>query len=124
MKVAVSSMSQVIMSAEATDGTDTLFNLASGEADIAARLFQPNEPDVIVRRAFEQTLYVFAPRECVKHYGLPQPHDGLRNHRFILSIKSRLRHRRSSSPARLGPFRPHLRFPRALLQSARSCRLS
>jgi DNA-binding transcriptional LysR family regulator len=73
------------------DDTDAVLNLSSGEADVAVRFFLPKEPDLIARRAFDQNWYVYASKEYADHYGLPQTHDDLRNHRLILYIESRLK---------------------------------
>lgn len=73
------------------DDTDAVLSLSSGEADVAVRFFMPKESDLIARRAFDQSWYVYASKEYVDHYGLPQSHEDLRNHRLILYIESRLK---------------------------------
>jgi len=73
------------------DDVDAVVNLSSGEADIAVRFFLPKEPDLIARRAFDQTWYVYASREYASHYSLPQAPEELRNHRLILYVESRLK---------------------------------
>ena len=73
------------------DDTDAVLSLSAGEADVAVRFFLPKEPDLIARRAFDQTWYVYASREYASHHGLPQCHEDLRHHRLILYIESRLR---------------------------------
>ena len=73
------------------DDVDAVVNLSAGEADIAVRFFLPKEPDLIARRAFDQTWYVYASREYANHYGLPQTPDELRSHRLILYVESRLK---------------------------------
>lgn len=72
------------------DDTDNTLNLASSEADIAVRFALPKEPDLIARKAFDMGWNVYASKDYAAQYGLPQTHEGLRDHRLILYAENRL----------------------------------
>jgi DNA-binding transcriptional LysR family regulator len=58
-------------------------DLARGEADIAIRMVQPREIDLVARRAFEMGLAVYASKSYVERCGLPGKPEDLRQHRLI-----------------------------------------
>jgi DNA-binding transcriptional LysR family regulator len=65
-------------------------DLAKGEADIAIRMTQPTEIDLIARRAFEMGFGVFASKDYAARHGLPSTPDELRQHRLIQYIEPML----------------------------------
>ena len=69
---------------------DHIVNLAKGEADLAVRMNQPQEPDLIARKAFQTGMCIFASTSYAKTYGLPKTHEELRKHRLILYTEDRL----------------------------------
>ncbi|MDE2385936.1 MAG: LysR family transcriptional regulator [Alphaproteobacteria bacterium] len=70
--------------------SDSILNLASGQADIAWRGALPKEPDLIARRAVDFGWLLFASKDYAKIYGLPKSYDELRDHRLILYTENRL----------------------------------
>lgn len=69
---------------------DHIVNLAKGEADLALRMMQPKEPDLIARKAFQTGMCIYASTNYAKTYGLPKTHEELRKHRLILYTEDRL----------------------------------
>jgi DNA-binding transcriptional LysR family regulator len=63
-------------------------DLAKGEADIALRMFRPNEPGLVCRRAFELGWGVYASRAYLAEHGTPASVDDLPNHRLILYVEA------------------------------------
>lgn len=59
-------------------------DLARGEADIALRMTEPQEPDLIASQCFEIGLTVFAAKSYVARHGLPASEAELARHKLIL----------------------------------------
>jgi DNA-binding transcriptional LysR family regulator len=70
--------------------SDSMLNLASGEADVAWRGAIPKEPDLIVRRAVDFGWCLYVSKEYAETYGLPKAIEELRDHRLILYTENRL----------------------------------
>jgi DNA-binding transcriptional LysR family regulator len=64
--------------------TDEELDLAMREADVAIRLRQPVQPDLIQRKLFSVHSHAYASPEYLKRFGTPQTHDDLDNHRLLL----------------------------------------
>src|SRR5712675_2480207 len=64
--------------------TDEELDLAMREADVAIRLRQPTQPDLIQRKLFSVHFHAFASPEYLKRFGTPRSHDELDKHRIIL----------------------------------------
>jgi DNA-binding transcriptional LysR family regulator len=62
-------------------------DLARGEADIALRMAEPREPDLIANQCFEIGLTVFAAKSYVARHGLPAAEAELSSHKLILYTK-------------------------------------
>jgi DNA-binding transcriptional LysR family regulator len=58
-------------------------SLAKGDADIAVRMTQPTELDLVARRAIEMSFGVFASKSYAARCGLPVTPDELIRHRLI-----------------------------------------
>src|SRR5256714_10122130 len=64
--------------------TDEELDLAMREADVAIRLRQPTQPDLIQRKLFSVHFHPFASPEYIKRLGTPRTLEELDNHRIIL----------------------------------------
>ena len=64
--------------------TDEELDLAMREADVAIRLRQPTQPDLIQRKLFSVHFHAYASPEYLKRFGTPRTLDDLDNHRIIL----------------------------------------
>jgi DNA-binding transcriptional LysR family regulator len=64
--------------------TDEELDLAMREADVAIRLRQPVQPDLIQRKLFSVHSHAYASPEYLKRFGTPQAHDDLDKHRIVL----------------------------------------
>src|ERR1700730_14402407 len=64
--------------------TDEELDLAMREADVAIRLRQPTQPDLIQRKLFSVRFHAYASPEYIKHFGTPRALDDLDNHRVLL----------------------------------------
>src|SRR6516165_6376059 len=64
--------------------TDEELDLAMREADVAIRLRQPTQPDLIQRKLFSVHFHVYASPEYLKKFGTPRALDDLDNHRVLL----------------------------------------
>ncbi len=64
--------------------TDDELDLAMREADVAIRLRQPVQPDLIQRKLFTVHFHAFASAEYLKRNGHPRTLDELEKHRIIL----------------------------------------
>jgi DNA-binding transcriptional LysR family regulator len=69
--------------------TDDIVNLATGEADIGLRFAPPKEADLISRKVFDMGWHVYASKDYIAQYGLPQTSEDLRDHRLILYTETR-----------------------------------
>ena len=64
--------------------TDEELDLAMREADVAIRLRQPTQPDLIQRKLFSVHFHVYATPEYLKKFGTPRTLEDLDNHRLIV----------------------------------------
>ena len=64
--------------------TDEELDLAMREADVAIRLRQPTQPDLIQRKLFSVHFHAYASPDYLKRFGTPRTHDELDSHRIIL----------------------------------------
>jgi DNA-binding transcriptional LysR family regulator len=64
--------------------TDEELDLAMREADVAIRLRQPTQPDLIQRKLFSVHFHAYASPEYLKRFGTPRSFDQLDDHRIIL----------------------------------------
>ena len=58
--------------------TDEELDLAMREADVAIRLRQPTQPDLIQRKLFSVHFHAYASPDYLKRFGTPRTHDGAR----------------------------------------------
>jgi len=65
--------------------TDEELDLAMREADVAIRLRQPTQPDLIQRKLFSVHSHAYASAEYLKRMGTPRSFDELDNH-FLLVL--------------------------------------
>ena len=64
--------------------TDEELDLAMREADVAIRLRQPTQPDLIQRKLFSVHFHAYASPEYLKQFGTPHALEELDNHRILL----------------------------------------
>jgi DNA-binding transcriptional LysR family regulator len=64
--------------------SDTELDLAMREADVAIRLRQPQQPDLIQRKLFSMHFHVYASPEYLKTSGTPRTLEDLDNHRILV----------------------------------------
>ncbi len=64
--------------------TDEELDLAMREADVAIRLRQPTQPDLIQRKLFSVRFHAYASPEYLKRYGTPRSIEELDNHRIVM----------------------------------------
>src|ERR1700750_638378 len=65
--------------------TDEELDLAMREADVAIRLRQPTQPDLIQRKLFSVHFHAYASPDYLKRFGTPRTHEDLdTNHRILL----------------------------------------
>jgi DNA-binding transcriptional LysR family regulator len=64
--------------------TDEELDLAMREADVAVRLRQPVQPDLIQRKLFSVRFHVYASPEYLKRFGTPRTLEELDKHRVLL----------------------------------------
>jgi DNA-binding transcriptional LysR family regulator len=64
--------------------TDEELDLAMREADVAIRLRQPTQPDLIQRKLFSVHFHAYASAEYLKRAGTPRTLDELDHHRIII----------------------------------------
>jgi len=64
--------------------TDEELDLAMREADVAIRLRQPTQPDLIQRKLFSVHYHVYASPEYLKRFGTPRTHDDLDKHQLLV----------------------------------------
>ena len=64
--------------------TDEELDLAMREADVAIRLRQPTQPDLIQRKLFTVHFHAYASPEYLKRFGTPRALDELDNHRILV----------------------------------------
>ena len=63
--------------------TDEELDLSMREADIAIRLRQPQQPDLIQRKLFTVHFHVYGSPAYIKRFGEPKSYDDLDNHRLL-----------------------------------------
>jgi DNA-binding transcriptional LysR family regulator len=64
--------------------TEEELDLAMREADVAIRLRQPTQPDLIQRKLFSLHFHVCASPEYLKRFGTPRSFDELDKHRIVV----------------------------------------
>jgi DNA-binding transcriptional LysR family regulator len=64
--------------------TDNELDLAMREADVAIRLRQPTQPDLIQRKLFSLHFHACASPEYIKRFGTPRSIEELDQHRLIV----------------------------------------
>ena len=64
--------------------TDEELDLAMREADVAIRLRQPTQPDLIQRKLFSVHFHAYAAPEYLKRFGTPRTIEDLDNHRILV----------------------------------------
>jgi DNA-binding transcriptional LysR family regulator len=64
--------------------SDEELDLAMRAADVAIRLRQPTQPDLIQRKLFSVHFHAYASPEYLKRFGTPRTHEDLDKHRIIL----------------------------------------
>lgn len=67
--------------------SDESGNLLLREADIAVRMFQPTQPDLIARKVGHIEMGAFASTEYLEHFGTPRDLSELKNHVVIGTLK-------------------------------------
>lgn len=94
--------------------TDEELDLAMREADVAIRMRQPTQPDLIQRKLFSVKSHAYASPEYLKRFGTPRTHDDIDQHRILLlggNVPPHLQNRRwLTEVGRSGkdPRTPHL----------------
>ncbi|MFN3615227.1 MAG: LysR family transcriptional regulator [Rubrimonas sp.] len=63
--------------------TENVLDLPMREADVAIRMREPQQADLIRRPLFDVTMRFFASKEYVERHGAPQTAEAMRNHRLI-----------------------------------------
>jgi DNA-binding transcriptional LysR family regulator len=63
--------------------TDDELDLAMREADVALRLRQPSQGDLIQRKLFTVHFHAYATQDYVKRFGTPKTIEDLDNHRLL-----------------------------------------
>jgi DNA-binding transcriptional LysR family regulator len=64
--------------------TDEELDLAMREADVAIRLRQPTQPDLIQRKLFQVHFHAYASPEYLKRFGTPRSPEDLDKHRVVV----------------------------------------
>jgi DNA-binding transcriptional LysR family regulator len=64
--------------------SDEELDLAMREADVAIRLRQPTQPDLIQRKLFQVHFHAYASPEYLKRFGTPKTLEDLDKHRILL----------------------------------------
>lgn len=62
---------------------DTELDISMREADVAIRLRQPSQPDLIQRKLFTVSLHIYASPDYIKRHGTPKSVADLDDHRII-----------------------------------------
>src|SRR5262247_1317993 len=94
--------------------TDEELDLAMREADVAIRLRQPTQPDLIQRKLFSVKFHAYASPEYLKRFGTPRTLEDLDNHRIVIlggNVPAWLQNRRwliEAARDGKGPRTPHL----------------
>jgi DNA-binding transcriptional LysR family regulator len=72
--------------------TDEELDLAMREADVAIRMRQPVQPDLIQRKLFSVRFHAYASPDYLKRFGTPRATDELDAHRILLLGGSNIPH--------------------------------
>src|SRR4249920_3081941 len=64
--------------------SDEELDLAMREADVAIRLRQPTQPDLIQRKLFSVHFHAYASPDYPKRFATPRTHDELATHRIVM----------------------------------------
>jgi DNA-binding transcriptional LysR family regulator len=64
--------------------TDEELDLSMREADVALRMRQPSQPDLIQRKLFSVRFHAYSSPEYLKQFGTPRTIDDLDNHRILM----------------------------------------
>ena len=64
--------------------SDEELDLAMREADVAIRLRQPTQPDLIQRKLFSVHSHAYASPDYLKRFGTPRTHEDLDGHRIVV----------------------------------------
>jgi DNA-binding transcriptional LysR family regulator len=64
--------------------SDEELDLAMREADVAIRLRQPTQPDLIQRKLFSVHFHAYASPDYLKRFGTPRTHEQIDEHRVIM----------------------------------------
>ena len=64
--------------------TEEELDLAMREADVAIRLRQPTQPDLIQRKLFQVHFHAYASPEYLKRFGTPRTPEDLDAHRLLV----------------------------------------
>ncbi len=64
--------------------TDEELDLAMREADVAIRMRQPTQPDLIQRKLFQVHFHAYASPEYLKRFGTPHALEDLDGHRIVM----------------------------------------
>ena len=77
---------------------DQELDLAMRQADVAIRLRQPTQPDLIQRKLFSVHFHAYASPDYLKRFGTPRAHEELDKHRIVLlgggAVPAHLQNRR------------------------------
>lgn len=60
-----------------------IYNLSMREADIALRLYEPQQPDLIKRKLTTINFYICGSKKYIDEHGMPESPRDLQNHRLI-----------------------------------------
>ena len=108
--------------------TDEELDLAMREADVAIRLRQPTQPDLIQRKLFSVHFHAYASTEYLKRAGTPRSLEELDNHRIILlggsTVPVYLQNRNwltEVSPQRQRPAQPRASLINNIMGVLRAC---
>ncbi len=63
--------------------TNRASSLSKREADIALRMFRPQQPDLVARRLPDLQLGFFAHRDYVQRHGMPAGIEAFKTHAFV-----------------------------------------
>src|SRR5947207_4065581 len=75
--------------------TDEELDLAMREADVAIRLRQPTQPDLIQRKLFSVHFHAYASPEYLKRSGTPRAPEDLDDHRILTIVGNAPRYLRN-----------------------------
>ncbi|HVY58657.1 MAG TPA: LysR family transcriptional regulator [Xanthobacteraceae bacterium] len=100
--------------------TEEELDLAMREADVAIRLRQPTQPDLIQRKLFSVHFHAYASPDYLKRFGTPRTPEEIDQHRILLlsgNVPNYLRNRNwlvEVARNGAGPRTPHLKINNVL----------